>query len=454
MKNKWYLLVIVLLLGALALSACGGGAAEQPAATEAPAEEAPAEEPMEEPTEEPMEEPTEEPMEEPTEEPMEEPTEEPAAEAAATLRIWADENRVPVLESLKDQFLTDYGIELVIEQVALGDMGEQVRIAIPAGEGPDIFIAPHDQLGNYVAGGLVAPIDLGDKIDSFVGSAIQAFTYDGELYGMPYATENVAFFRNTELVPDPVETWDDVRAVGEQLVADGVIESVTVLPNTNYHIYGLHTAYGGYIFGRDDAGSYNPQDVGLDSEGFIASAQYLQEMVEAGLIPATADGQTADALFGEGQIPFVLNGPWALNAYREAGVPYAIDPIPAGPDGPGAPFLGVQGFVVNALSENQLLAQTFLTELVATDDVMQAFYEQDPRMPAWVAAAEAVDDEDLLAFGQIAPIAQPMPAIPEMGAVWGSWGDAIQLVLNQELSPEEALTNAAEQVREAIGGSQ
>ena len=82
MKRVRLLLIISLVL-ALLLAACGGGQ-ETVTDTPEPAVEEPVAEPteaMEEPTEEPMEEPTEEPMEEPTEEPMEEPTEEPVAEA-------------------------------------------------------------------------------------------------------------------------------------------------------------------------------------------------------------------------------------------------------------------------------------------------------------------------------------------------------------------------------------
>ena len=54
MKNtKWYLFMVVLLLGAFALAACGG-TTEQPAATEAaPVVEPTAEPVMEEPTEMP-----------------------------------------------------------------------------------------------------------------------------------------------------------------------------------------------------------------------------------------------------------------------------------------------------------------------------------------------------------------------------------------------------------------
>lgn len=452
-NKKWYTLILLALLGALILSACGGtGDVEQveEAAQEVVEEAAQA---VEEAVEEVAEEAVEEPAEEPVEEPVEEPTEEPAVEAPeVTITIWADENRIPVLESLMDTVGETVGVGLVLEQVALGDMADQVRIAIPAGEGPDIFIAPHDQIGSYIDGGLISPLDLGAKADNFVPSALTAFTYNSELYGLPYATENVAFFRNVDLVPEPVETWADVRTTCEQLIADGTIEVCTVFPNTNYHIFSIHTAFGGYIFGQDADGNYMPDDVGLDSPGFIASGDFIQQMVIDGLVPATADGQTADALFGEGEIPFVINGPWGLNGYRESGVNYSVDPIPAGDAGPGAPFLGVQGFVINALSENQLLAQALLTELIATDEIMQAIQDQDPRIPAWIPTLEAVDDVDLAGFGVITPYASPMPNIPEMGAVWGSWGDAVQVIMNNEQTPEEALSNGATQIRDTIAG--
>jgi maltose-binding protein MalE len=457
MKNKkWYVLVLMLLLSALVLSACGGSepatetAVEEPAA-EAPAEEPAAEEPMEEPTaEEPMEEAAEEPVEEEAaEEPMEEEAEAPA-ETTATLTIWADDQRLPVLDTLVDDFAEIAGVEVILEQVQLQDMLEQTRVAIPAGEGPDIFIVPHDQIGQLIEGGLITPIDLGAKADNIVPAALQAFNYNSELYALPYATENVALIRNVDLVPDPVTTWDELLEVSAALVEAGTIENATVFPS-DYAMIGLHNAFGGYIFGQDADGNYLPDDVGLDSPGFIASGEWIQQGVEDGLISTTKDYATADALFAEGGIPFILNGPWSLNTYRDAGVNFSVDPLPAGSEGPGAPFLGAQGFVINAQSPNQLLAQTFLTELVATDEIMNAFQEQDPRIPAWIPTLEAEDDPDLAAFGVAGQAAQPMPAIPQMGSVWGSWGDANQLVLNGE-DVTETYTNAATQIRDTIAG--
>ena len=108
-------------------------------------------------------------------------------------------------------------------------------------------------------------------------------------------------------------------------------------------------------------------------------------------------------------------------------------------------------FWLTLLSENQLLAQTFLTEFVATDEFMSELFSKDPRIPAFKATLETVDDPDLAGFAAISPIASPMPNIPEMGSVWDSWGSSVQLIMNQEQTAEEALTNGATQIREAIG---
>src|SRR5690606_28220636 len=100
-----------------------------------------------------------------------------------------------------------------------GDIKRLFQIAGPVGEGPDVIIGPHDWVGEMVANGTLAPVDAGNLVDQFSPAAINAFTYDGELYGLPYSTENVAFFINTDLVPECPATWDDVYQISADLHA-------------------------------------------------------------------------------------------------------------------------------------------------------------------------------------------------------------------------------------------
>ncbi len=384
---------------------------------------------------------------EPTAVPTAVPTEPPAA-PETTLVIWADETRAPILQALADEFEAAYGVGLEVQQVA--DINDQYPIAAPAGEGPDIFIGPHDRLGGWVSSGLLAPIDLGAKSDQFLPVTLTAFTYDSKLYGMPYAFENMALFRNADMVPEAPATWADLLQVGADLQTAGEVTYALALEDNGYKVYPILTSFGGYVFGRDDAGNWNPNDLGIDSPGMIAAGDWITENVTAGLIsPNANDADTAETLFETGEVPFMMTGPWALERFRTAGMNYAISPFPSD----GQSFSGIQGFMINAFSENILLAQAFLTEYVATEDTMQKLYVAGARPSAYLPVLDATDDPDLAGFGAAGENAVSMPSIPEMGAVWGSWNSAVVLVITGGDTPENAFKTAAEQIRVVLAGA-
>ena len=91
-------------------------------------------------------------------------------------------------------------------------------------------------------------------------------------------------------------------------------------------------------------------------------------------------------------------------------------------------------------------------EFVATDEVMQEFYETGNRPSALKSVLAMTDDPDLAAMGEAAANAMPMPNIPEMGSVWSAWTDAYQLILTQTADPEQAFKDAAAQIRNLIAG--
>jgi len=421
------MLFSLLAIAAMVLSACGA-----PATTQAPATQPPA-----------------------TEKPTEVATEAPTATSApvATLRIWADDTRTPILQALAAQFLADNNVELVVEDIGkVQDIRSQAIIAIPAGEGPDIYVGVHDWLGALITSGLVAPIDLGDKASSFVPSTLQAFTYtDGKLYGVPYASENIGLFYNTDLVKTIPTTWDEMLATGKTLKAAGKVKYAFALNSGPlYNALPVWTAFGGYVFGKTASGAWNPQDVGIDSEGFTKGVAWMRKAVTDGLVPETLDSAAAAAMFENGQIPFYMDGPWDLDAIRKSGVPYAV--APSFPDN-GAPFSGVQGFFVNPYSKNVLLAQTFLTDYIATDAVMQQLADTGNRPSAFTSILDKTTDPDLKAMGQAGVNAIPMPNIPEMGSVWTAADNAITLAVTGKQDAAGALKDAGTQIRGLIAGA-
>jgi arabinogalactan oligomer / maltooligosaccharide transport system substrate-binding protein len=436
--RKWIAIVPV---AALVLAACGGDAEE------------PADDPVEE-TEEETEEPEEEPEEE-AEEEAEEGEEEEAApvRADADLVIWADDTRRGVIEPFAEQFGEEQGITVAVQEVPFDQIRDNVAIQGPAGQGPDVFIGAHDWLGELAENGVVAPLDLGGAEGDYLDVATQAFAYDGTNYGLPYAIENIALIRNTELAPESPETLQDMIDTGLALVESGDADlPVAWQQNGNgdpFHNYWVVTGAGGYVFGQADDGSYQADDLGIDSEGGLQAAQLFGEMAEQDFLNADITYDVMIDSFSSGRAPYAVTGPWAVGDFAD--VDYVVEPFPTVEGGTPAPFVGVQGFMVSAFAENELAAKSFVLDFMGTDDVQLALYEAGNRPPAKVSAFESVsDDPDVAGFGAAGEAGRPMPAIPEMGSVWAAWTDAYENIFSGQ-DPEAAFQQAADQIRELIG---
>ncbi len=266
------------------------------------------------------------------------------------MRIWADEQRAPVFNQLAAKFKEAHNVDLVVENIA--GIRDQFLVAAPAGEGPDIIIIPHDQLPQLTESGLIAEMNLGAKAADFSEQALKAFTVGGKLYGMPYATENLGFFYNKDYVTEVPTTWQGVYDLSKQLIEENKVKYGIVLAGTNYDAYPWMTSQGGYVFGLDANGDYNPpQDVGVGSEGMIKFGEMALQWKEDGILSDNLDNTTAKSMFLNGEVAFFMNGPWEINNLKAAGTNYGIANFP--PDG-GVPFMGVQGFAINSMSKTSL----------------------------------------------------------------------------------------------------
>lgn len=380
-------------------------------------------------------------------------TTEPLVRADADLVIWADNTRASQIQPFADDFAAQNGITVAVQEIPFGDIRDRLVVAGPAGEGPDVIVGAHDWLGQLVAAGVVAPLDVSAVEADFFPASIAAFNYEGQIYGLPNAIENVALIRNVDLVPDTPATFEELVETATSFDT-GDFAPLALQENGNgdpYHNYPLVTSFGGYVFGRTDAGAYDPEDIGIDSEGGLAAAEYYGELSDEGVISIDTTYDIMIESFSSGTVPFAITGPWALPSFDEAGVNYVVEPIPSAGGGEPQPFIGVQGFMVSAFAENPLFANSFVLDYMATEEAQVALYEAAGRPPAHLGAFEAVaaGDPNIEGFGEAGQNGYPMPAIPEMGSVWQAWTDAYALIFTGT-DPVQAFTDAANQIRELI----
>ncbi len=374
-----------------------------------------------------------------------------AASEPGELLIWADADRIEVLQEFRDEFEEDLGVPINFHEKEFDAINDDLGVEGPAGEGPDVFIGAHDWLGELVADGLVEPIEMDQElIDQFEDVGMEAFTFEDDIYGLPYAMESIALIYNRDLVPEAPETFDEFAEIVRD-ISDEDDKYGFALPQPDpYHTYPFMTALGGYVFGFDEVEGWNPYDVGLNNEGAVEGLSRLNELYADGSVPYV-DFDTMEGLFVGGELGMMVTGPWVFPALDDADIDYGVAQIPHMNDNPPQPFVGVQGIMISSFTENPILAQTLVTELMADEDIMYRFYELEPRPPVHKAAAEdAADDPHTAGILESAADGTPMPAIPEMSAVWGAWEDALDLILTQEQDVGPALDDAVELIEEEV----
>ena len=374
-----------------------------------------------------------------------------AASEPGELLIWADDNRIEVLQEFEDEFEEELGVPIILREKSFDAINDDLGVEAPAGEGPDVFVGAHDWMGELVADGLVEPIEMDqDLVDQFEDVGIQAFTWGEEYYGLPYAMESIALIYNRDLVEEPPETFAEFAEVVRDISAEDDKYGFALPQPDPYHTYPFMTALGGYVFGYDQEGVLNTHDIGSNNEGAIAGLERLNDLYAEGSIPYV-DYDTMEGLFTTGDLGMMVTGPWIFPALEDAGIDFGVAQIPLMEGNPPQPFVGVQGFMISSFTENPILSLTFVTELLADEEIMHRFYEIEPRPPAHIAAAErAAGDPNTEGILESAADGTPMPAIPEMSAVWGAWEDALDLIFTQEQDVRPAMDDAVELIRDEI----
>ncbi|MFJ8576894.1 extracellular solute-binding protein [Micromonospora sp. NPDC093277] len=349
------------------------------------------------------------------------------------LVIWADDKRAAALKPFGEEFGKENGVTVEVQAVSK-DLQTNFVTASQQGSGPDVVVGAHDWIGNLVQNGAIDPVQLtADQKSAFNEVAIKAVTFNGQLYGVPYATENVALIRNTELAPEAPKTIEDLVATGKKLQAEKKASEILCLQSGQngdaYHIYPLYTSGGGNLFGTAANGDYDPKDLGVGKPESIAAFQKIAKLGEKGdgALKRSITPENAISTFTGKKCAFLVSGPWAIADVKKANISYDISPVPGFAGGKEAqPFVGVQSFYVAAKGQNKALAQEFVTNYVTKPELAVALYQAEPRPPALTAAFEQVkgQDPDLAKFQEAGKNGQVLPAIPAMAAIWDPFGKA------------------------------
>lgn len=372
---------------------------------------------------------------------------------ATKLVIWESTGpETEFLNKVKAEYTKKTGVE--IEVVGIDQLAQAAKLALdgPAGKGADVVVWPHDRIGQSVLEGIIAPLNLSkSQLSQYIDSTVQAMSYGGKVYGVPYSLETTALIYNKDLMPKVPATIDELIKVATDINKTG--KKGFLFDITNFYFsYGFLGGYGGYVFKTTKTG-LDVKDLGLANKGAVQGADILKKFRTSGLVPEGTDYGVADGLFKEGKVAAIINGPWAFAEYKKAGVNYGIAPLPKLSNGKyPQSFIGVKGYYVSAFSKQKEEATKFILWLTSKE-IAYKHYQSNAIIPTSKAVLdmkEFKENKDYVAFATQASRGIPMPNVPEMGQVWDPMKNAITYILKGEAATRAALQDAVETIKENI----
>jgi arabinogalactan oligomer / maltooligosaccharide transport system substrate-binding protein len=330
---------------------------------------------------------------------------------------------------------------------------DKFKLSARTGRGPDVIQLPHDNLGDLAAPNLVAPQPSGFQVSRglYDKVGLTAVTYKGKLYGLPIGRESYFLFYNKAMVSKPPATWTALITTAKRLTTGDRYGFLWDTGNF-YYAYNWIRGYGGYVF-KVTKNGYDPTKLGINTPGGIRGLKFIQDLVQVHhLTPASTNTDIAEGNFKNGKAAMIIDGPWAVQSFRSAGVNFGVAALPKLPNGHvSSPFVGLQALFVNRYSKNTKEAWDLVRYL--SIHLPMPLFRASGRVPVLKSAAKSkvVQSNPVTKVViQAANNGEPMPNIPAMGTVWGPMGDQLALLVQGKTTPAAAARAAQERIARAI----
>ncbi|NCC51517.1 MAG: maltose/maltodextrin ABC transporter substrate-binding protein MalE [Spartobacteria bacterium] len=360
------------------------------------------------------------------------------------LLVWINGDKAyTALQELGNKFEEETGIPVSVQHPV--DLPSKFGPAAQAGKGPDIVIWAHDRLGGWAQSGLIQPLNITpDYKAKFHPKGWDAFTYNNKVWGYPITMEVVTLIYNRKLMASPPKDLQEVMKLGETYSAQNKYVMMWAY-NTPFFTWPFLAGAGAYVYAKNPDGGYNTTDVGVNAGKAAEALNMIYDMIKENIMPQGVTYDVMTAKMSAGDCAMMVNGPWAWNDLKTAGIDFGIDIIP-GYSGPAKPFVGILGAMVDAKTPNADLVELFMQDYVLTVDGLKALdADTFDGPPALVDAYNVMkSDPNVAASMANVELGVLMPNIPEMGVFWSSLESAIKTVTAGQVGAADALNSAAE----------
>lgn len=285
------------------------------------------------------------------------------------LGVSRDTTYKPVIEGfekLHPDIKVDY------QSVPFNDLNAAVEARVAKGDTSiDLFVADTPRVPAFASKGYLMDLqDRAAEIKKAVPNPVDLdhVSYDGKLYAYPMWSSTQLLFYNRKLLKaanieapsaDPVKrlTWeqllDEAKASQKAGAKWGLMFQQ---PDLYYQLQPLFESAGAGpgLKGKDLL------EPAITSDGWVKTAQWYGDIFRDGISPRGVSDAQSDDLFVNGEVTFMIGGPWILNRYNDAkDLDYGVAPTPYFKNGKPVTPTGSFALAINPHTQHKEAAQEF-----------------------------------------------------------------------------------------------
>lgn len=388
----------------------------------------------------------------------------PAQAEDVKITVWSlDRDIQPAPNLIKDFNALGNGITVEYRQIQFDDVVSEAMRAYSTGQAPDIIAIDNPEHALFASRG--AFLDLTDRIaasevvkpENYYPGPLKSVMWDEKYFGIPKATNTIALYYNKDMFrekgldPDkPPQTWAEL------------VEAARTLTDPSKNVYGLTFSAkaneeGTFQFlpwAQMGGGGYDK----INAEGAVKALETWKTIIDERLAsPDTLTRSQWDSTgtFNSGNAGMAISGPWELDRMlKEAKFDWGVALLPVPEEGAQrSSAMGDFNWAIFSNTEHPDEAFKVLEYFVSQDDRMfKDFGQLPPRSDITIPpTGEALKDAGLKVFIEQLQYAQPRGPHPEWPKISKAVQDAIQAALTGQMSPKEALDQAAEKISAVLG---
>lgn len=347
-----------------------------------------------------------------------------------------------------DQFQqANKDIKVEVQPMAANAIHDKLVTSISGGEGPDVFNTDIAWMGEFIGMGLAKDMtaEFSPLKDQFFDGPMGAVTANGKLYAVPWYTNNVAVYYNTEAfakagITQFPQTWDQFVDAAKKLKSAGY-----------YALSSARGGFGTYFFisflFQNNGQIYSPdgKKLVIDSpENLEALKFYTGLYTDLKAMPETVKSafswDEVYAPFIQGKAAMFISGDWAKATIEKnaPNIKFAVAPLPKSKR--NATVAGGYNLAIGKNSKNPEAAWKLIQFLTSKEG--EATLQAYNRIPARKDVTDsdwAKKDPFAGLFVQQAQYGVPQPAYPSWPKISDLIGEGIDGVFQGQKTPEQVL---------------